>query len=96
MFQRYPDSPAAGHAKRMYDWPHDYFSIQCGAYREKAGATKLQEELKKAGLRARVETHPRGGEPLHKVLVGRYPRYDQARDMLRSVQHRVSDALVVP
>ncbi|MBN2562413.1 MAG: SPOR domain-containing protein [Phycisphaerae bacterium] len=96
VYQRYPGSPCAEHAKRMYEWPYDYFSIQCGAYREKAGAGKLEAALKEAGLRARVETRPRGGELLHVVFVGRYPRYDQAQGAIAAVQRNVSDAIVVP
>ncbi|MEE8386131.1 MAG: SPOR domain-containing protein [Dehalococcoidia bacterium] len=96
VFQRYPTSDLAAHARRMYDWPHDSYSIQCGAFRDRAGATKLMAELKKAGLGVRVEPRPRGGEPLQMVYVGRYPLHVQARDALLSVRRRVPDALIVP
>ncbi len=96
VFQHYPDSTCAAHARRMHDWRDDYFSIQCGAFREEAGATALRVELKKAGLRGRVETRARSGEMLYVVYVGRYPRYDQATQALGDVRRRVSDAIVVP
>ncbi len=96
VFQRYPESLCAEHARRMHDWRDDYFSIQCGAFREKAGAEALKLELKKTGLRARIETRVRSGELLYVVYVGRYPRYDQASEAISLVRRRVSDALVVP
>ncbi|MBK8268938.1 MAG: tetratricopeptide repeat protein [Planctomycetes bacterium] len=32
---KFPGSDIASLAKRMQDWPHDSFAIQCGAFREK-------------------------------------------------------------
>ena len=96
VFQHYPTGTSAQHAKRLYEWPHDFYSIQCGAFRDKSKAAKLERKLKRAGLRSKVETRPRSGELLYVVYVGRYPRYNGARDSLRSVQRVVSDALVVP
>lgn len=96
VFQRYPTSDLAPHARRMYDWPHDCYSIQCGAFRDRAGASKLVAKLKKVGLRVRVESRPRSGEPLQMVYEGRYQSYGLARDALRSVRRRVADALIVP
>ena len=96
VYQQYPTGASAQHAKRLYEWPHDFYSIQCGAFRDKNKAAKLERKLRRAGLRSKVESRPRSGEVLHVVYVGRYPRYDGARDSLRSVQRVVSDALVVP
>lgn len=96
VFQRYPSSNLAEHARRMYDWPHDHYSVQCGAFREKDGATKLVATLKKAGLRARVESFSRSGELLYMVYTGRYPMYGQAKDALGTVKQHVPDALIVP
>ena len=96
VFQRYPKGSPAQHAKRLYDWTHDYYSIQCGAFREKGKAAKLERRLKRAGLPSRVESLPRSGELLYMVYVGQYPRYEQARDALSSVQRHISDAIVMP
>jgi tetratricopeptide (TPR) repeat protein len=96
VFQRYPGSDLAPNARQMHDWPHDHFSIQCGAFRDEAGAKRVAGDLKKAGLRARVETRPRRGERLYMVFAGRYPMFDQARDAVRRVQRHVQDALIVP
>ncbi len=96
VYQRFPNQPTAEHAKRLHDWPHDAYSIQCGAFRDQASATKLNGRLKRAGLRSRIESHKRTGEMLHTVYVGKYPRYGQARDALPAVQRRVSDAYIMP
>lgn len=96
VFQQYPTGASAQHAKRLYEWPHDFFSIQCGAFRDKGKAAELARKLKRSGLRSKVETRPRSGERLYVVYVGQYPRYNGARDALRSVHRVVSDALVVP
>lgn len=96
VFQRFPSSSAAQHAKRFYDWSHQFYSIQCGAFREKKAAADLNVKLRRTGLKARVENRPRRGESLHTVFVGKYARFGQARDALPAVQRRVSDAFVVP
>jgi len=96
VYQQYPTSTSAQHAKRLCEWPHEYFSIQCGAFREKSSAVDLERKLNRAGLRSKVETQPRRGEMLHVVYVGQYPQYNGARDALPSVQRVVSDAMVVP
>ena len=94
--QRFPSSPLAGNAKRMNEWPNDFFSIQCGAFRDKSEAAKLVEKLKSAGLGARVESRSCSGEALQMVFVGQYPRYEQAQSALRTVQRQVKDASIAP
>jgi TolA-binding protein len=96
VFQRYPSSTLAAHAKRMYDWPHDYFSIQCGAFREKSGAKKLLRKINSAGLKGRIESRLRSGEVLQMVYVGKYPRHDRAQDALSAVRRQVPGSLIVP
>lgn len=96
VFQRYPQSDCAPHARRMYEWPHDAFSIQCGAFRDKGKAEQLTQELKRAGLSARTESRTRSNELLQFVYVGRYAHYDQAQDALRTVRRHVLDAIIRP
>lgn len=96
VFQRYPDSNLAGRARRAYDWPHDYFSIQCGAFRDKAGGRELVDKLKRGGMKVRLETRPRRGEMLYMVYSGRYPMYEQAQTALRRAQRPIPDAVIVP
>jgi TolA-binding protein len=94
--QRFPGSPLAENAKRMNEWPNDFFSVQCGAFREKSEADKLVATLKKAGLSARAESRSRSGESLQMVFVGQYPRYSQAQNALTTVQRQVRDASIAP
>lgn len=92
----YPSSSLAEPAKRMLEWPYDYFVVQCGAFRDKAEAAKLVEKIKQSGLKPRIETRSRSGETLQVVCVGQYPRYDQAQEACRAVQRQVKDASIAP
>ncbi len=96
VYQRYPQSACAPHAKQMYEWPHDAFSIQCGAFRDKHKAEQLTQQLKRAGLSVRIEPRTRSSELLQFVYVGRYTHYDQAQHALRTVRRHVSDAIIRP
>ncbi len=96
VFQRYPGSDLAQHARRMYDWPHNCFVIQCGAFRDAGGAEELKNKLVSRGLSATVERGSRSGESLYVVYVGRYPQYDQAEASLSAVRRQVPDALIKP
>lgn len=94
--KEYNGSEMAQQAQRMLSWPSDFFSIQCGAYREKNTAVKQKDELLHAGLNARVETRQRSGETLQMVYIGQYPRLDQAQSAVRNVQKKVPAAVIVP
>lgn len=96
VYEQFPNTTSAQHAKRLYDWRHDYYSIQCGAYRDQDAASMQNRRLQRAGLRSRVERQRRRGELLHTVYVGKYTRYGQAKDALPSVRRQVPDAFVIP
>ena len=96
VLQKYPQSSVAEYARRYRDWPHEFFSIQCGAFRDQASAAKLQDTLRKSGLPARVESRPLGGETQYVVYVGQYASYEQARGAVAGVQRKASGAVVVP
>lgn len=96
VFQRFPNGTAAQHARRLYNWPHPFYSIQCGVFRRQADAEKLRSQLQRWGFRGRVESMTRTGELVHAVYVGQYSRYGQARDALPAVQRKIRDAFVVP
>lgn len=96
ILQRYPSSDLAEHAKRMYEWRGDYFSIQCGAYQDGRAAAQLANKLKRAGLDARVESRGRLGQSLQYVLVGQYPTYVLADSALGAVRRHVSGAVIAP
>jgi len=96
VFQRSPSSPLVSQARAMYEWSHDYFVIQCGAFREQAAAIKRARELQAAGLAATVETRSRLNEALHVVSVGNYNTYAQAQQALPSVRKKARDAVIYP
>ena len=96
VFQRYPGSTLAGNARDKFEWPFDYFVIQCSAFRDKVAAEKQSTKLQGAGLATRVESRQRVGETVYIVCVGSYPKYDMAADALRSVKIRCPGAAIVP
>ncbi len=96
VFQRYPDGPLADHAKRLFDWPHPYFSIQCDSFRDRRKANARAHALNQVGLRARVEARPLAGETLYAVLVGQYRTYDEAQSGLLRVTRHADGAFVIP
>lgn len=93
---RYPQSTVAEFARRAGEWPHEFFSIQCGTFRDGASAARMKETLTKAGLPARAEIRKLGGESLHTVYVGQYAKYEQAQGAVAGVQRKASGAMVVP
>jgi tetratricopeptide (TPR) repeat protein len=94
--KNYNGSEMIEQTQRMLSWPGDYFSIQCGAYRDTKTAVKQKDNLVRAGLNARVETRKRSGETLQVVYVGQYPRYDQAQAAVRAAQKNAPGAVIVP
>lgn len=96
LVQRYPSSDLAEHARRMYEWRGDYYSIQCGAFQDGRAASQLASKLKNAGLAARVEPRGRLGQTLHYVMVGQYPTYVLAEQALGSARRHVSGAVIAP
>lgn len=96
VIRRYAGSVVAQHAQRMLDWPHDYYAIQCGAFRDQASASTFVSQLKRSGLSGSVEAQSRNGEPLFTAYVGQYRRYVDALDALKPVRRQVKDALVAP
>lgn len=96
VLQKYPTSSEAALARIGYEWPHEAYSIQCGAFRDRGGASTLESKLKRSGLRAFVEPRSRSGEVLYTVYVGSYPNYEQARDALGSVQRNAPGSIIVP
>ncbi len=96
VFSKYPGTETSQNARRMHDWKHDFFSIQCGAYRDRGSADDAASKLKKKGAAAFVDQRVRTGETIHIVLVGRYANYREARDALPAVKRHTRDALIVP
>lgn len=96
VYQRYPNSDLAPHARRLYDWDIDGYAIQAGAFRESGSASELNQKLRRQGLPSRVDRIARSGEWLHTVYVGNYTTYREATNALPIVQRVVKDAFVMP
>ncbi len=94
--QRYPGGDLAKHAQRMFEWPVDYFAIQCGAFQDRRAATELTTRLNRSGLSACVEARSRMGKPLHMVFVGQFTTHAEAERQLQSVRNHVSSAVIAP
>ena len=96
VYQRYPGSDLAPHAKRLQSWNIDGYAIQAGAFRESAAASDLNQKLRRSGLPSRVDRVARSGEWLHTVYVGNYTTYREATSALPVVRRVVRDAFVMP
>ncbi len=94
--RRFPSSDLAMNARRALEWPHDAFTIQCGAFRDRAGATALEKQLKSSGHKAWTEQRSRSGEVIYTVYVDRFGRYAAAREALPRVQRAAAGAHIVP
>ncbi|RIK70933.1 MAG: hypothetical protein DCC66_03410 [Planctomycetota bacterium] len=92
----YPGSSITDQTQRMLAWPGDFFSIQCGAYRDADTASKQAQKLRSAGHSARTEKRQRDGETLHMVYVGQYLRLSQAQEALGKVKQHAPGAVIVP
>ncbi len=92
----YPGSSITGQAQRMLAWPGDFFSIQCGAFRDLAAASKQAQKMRSAGHSARTEKRQRDGETLHMVYVGQYLRLSQAQEALGKIKQHAPGAVIVP
>jgi DNA-binding response OmpR family regulator len=54
------------------------YSVQVGAFRNRANARRLMNALKAKGYEARLKQLQRGGKPLYKVLVGSFSSREEA------------------
>lgn len=96
VYQRYPGSDLAPHARRLYNWDIDGYAIQAGAFREASSASELNQKLRREGLPSRIDRIARSGEWLHTVYVGNYSTYREATSALPVVRRVVKDAFVMP
>ncbi len=83
-------------AQKLLAWPHDYFTIQCGAYSTQNGAEQAAGELRRRGLAVQVERLSYRSTLPYVVQHGHYRNYAGASAELsraRSVQH---DSFIVP
>ncbi len=91
---------AAGLAARarlqlQYD---PWFTVQVGAFLERAHALNQLQLLEQAGLPAEIRSPGRKGSPLHRVLSGRFDRRDEAHRHCLRVRSATgnNEARIVP
>ena len=90
-----PRSPLILPARRKLNWPHDHFSIQCGAFRTSDSAGKAVSDLRAKGFDASPNADRSDGG-LHRVYVGRYATWADATGALSRVQAAGQQAVIVP
>lgn len=83
-------------ARRLFGWPNDYFSIQCGVFHRRSNAESLKNELRQSGWPAEVHTDIVGGRGVYYVWLGQYPTYAQAAAALPKIRVIEREAFVVP
>ena len=94
--EKYPGSQAAPWARRLAEWPHACFSIQCGVYRDRNSAQTMMGRLSGARLSPWMDTQSRDGNTVNVVYSGRFATYEQAKSGLTSVRRIAPDASVAP
>jgi tetratricopeptide (TPR) repeat protein len=72
------------------------WTVQAGAYSNKAGAEAAAADLRRAGAEAAVVAGREGGGLIFRVLVGRHAGYEEALAALPAVRRRRPDAFVTP
>ncbi len=92
----FTDTDFGAEARRKATWAHDYFTIQCGAYRDIAAAHRLAQTLKDKGVDALAVPEEGVSSKLYMVRVGRYRTYAAARQALPGVQRAQRDAFITP
>ena len=92
----YPNSTLVGYAKMKFGWPHQYHSIQCGAFNRSDLAQGLANNLRRQGFDASSEVNLRGQRVKHVVHVGRYRVFKDAESDLPRVRQHAADAFIVP
>jgi tetratricopeptide (TPR) repeat protein len=95
IWRLFPDSRLAPFARRKFTWPHDYSTIQCGAFQRSELAHDLARHLRSQGFDSRVGVELRD-DALHRVYVGQYATFMSARSALQHVLAIVPDAVIVP
>jgi tetratricopeptide (TPR) repeat protein len=93
---RFANTDFGAEARRKAGWTHDYFTIQCGVYREIGGAHRLAQTLKDKGIDALAVPEDGASSKLYMVRVGRYRTYTAARQALPAVQRVQRDAFIAP
>ena len=96
VFKRFPQSSHAADARRRHAWPHEFFTIQCGAFSDIARAHQHAARLQSQSVSAVAVPEGEGTSRLYHVRVGRYPNYLQAQGALPNARRAQPDAYILP
>ncbi|HSW45830.1 MAG TPA: SPOR domain-containing protein, partial [Phycisphaerae bacterium] len=96
ILNRFRDRPIAADARRKASWPHPYFSIQLGVFRDSANAAKVVREWRAKNLDATQESLPAQGQATWVVMAGRHRTYAEAIQALQQVRKLHPSAFIVP
>ncbi len=96
ILNRFRDRPVAADARRKAAWPHPFFSIQLGAYRESSNAAGQVQSWRRRSLDATQETLPVQGQAMWVVMAGRYRTYAEATQALQHVRKLQPSAVIIP
>lgn len=97
VLKEFPTSGFADGARRRLRQSAHNYAVQCGAFRTRSNADRLNHELRQKGLDTYVHDTVRGKTPLYVVLVGRYTNYDEAVAAHKAIKRDfVPDAVLWP
>lgn len=92
----FPNSEFVPYARRKFTWPHDYFTIQCGAFSRSDLAHAMANDLRMHKFDAVATVNPMLEATPHVVYVGSYTAYTEAEQQLARVRQQVAEAFIVP
>jgi tetratricopeptide (TPR) repeat protein len=96
ILNKFRHRPIAADARRKASWPHPYFAIQLGAFRDSANATNLVQSCRNRNIDASQESLSLQGQAMWVVMTGRYRTYAEAMDGLTQVKKWQANAVIVP
>ncbi len=96
ILNRFRDRPIAADARRKASWPHPYFAVQLGAFRDSANAARDVRTWRSRNLDASQEALPIQGQAMWVVTAGRYRTYAEANEALQQVKKLQPSAVIVP
>jgi tetratricopeptide (TPR) repeat protein len=96
LLKEYPDSKFGPAAARRLELRAEHFSVQAGAFAETPNADKFAAELRAKGFNAFVRRDSINNVVRYYVLVGRFPKYEDAERERAKVGAYVNEPIIWP
>jgi len=97
ILSKFRGRPIAADARRTAGWPHEYYSIQLGAFQNADNAEQAVRSFRAKGVAAvRSENLPRNGYAMWVVMAGRYRAYAEAAAALPQLRRIQEEAYIIP